>query len=196
MLESMIENPRPTRAEASDVANAVLDGADAVMLSAETSVGKYPVATVQTMDHIICRAETRGVDHLGMIHVQGATQENVYDALARSACVLAGQIQAAAIIPLTHSGDAAIRISKYRPEARIIPVAENEKILRRINLVWGLRGIVVLNLTNDIDAAFHRIIEQLKHDGLIERGDYVVFTAGLPLMAMGTTDTIKVEIVQ
>ncbi len=196
MLESMIENPRPTRAEASDVANAVLDGADAVMLSAETSIGKYPVETVRTMDHIISRAETRGQDHLGIMHRKDAGQEDVYDALARSACVLAGQIHAAAIIPLTHSGDAAIRISKYRPEARIIPVAENERILRRINLVWGLRGIVVLDLTNDIDAAFRRIIEQLKHDGSVERGDYVVFTAGLPLMAMGTTDTIKVEMVQ
>jgi pyruvate kinase len=196
MLESMIENPRPTRAEASDVANAVLDGADAVMLSAETSVGKYPVDTVQTMDRIICRAEIRRHDHLGIKQIPAEIQENVFDAIARAACVLARQVNAKAIVPITHSGATAVKISKYRPESRIIAVTSDDRILRSLNLVWSVRGITIKDFIHDNDTVFHRIIERLKQEGDIERGDFVVFTAGLPLMAMGTTDTVNVERVE
>ena len=196
MLESMIENPRPTRAEASDVANAVLDGTDAVMLSAETSVGKYPVETVQTMDRIICRAEVRRHDHLNIKQVPVEIQENVFDAIARAACVLARQVSATAIVPITHSGATAIRISKYRPEARIIAVTSDERILRSLNLVWSVRGITSKDFIHDNDTAFQKIIERLKQEGYVERGNFVVFTAGLPLMAMGTTDTVNVQRVE
>jgi pyruvate kinase len=196
MLESMIENPRPTRAEASDVANAVLDGADAVMLSAETSVGKYPVETVHTMDNIIKRSEMRKHDHLGIKQVPVEIQENVFDAVARAACVLARQVHATAIVPITHSGATAIRISKYRPEARIITVTGQEKILRQLNLVWGVRGIESHDFIHNQDTAFRKIIERLKLEGYVEKGDFVVFTAGLPLLAKGTTDTINVEQVE
>jgi pyruvate kinase len=196
MLESMIENPRPTRAEASDVANAVLDGADAVMLSAETSVGKYPVETVHTMDNIIKRSEMRKHDHLGIKQVPTEMQENVFDAVARAACVLARQVHATAIVPITHSGATAIRISKYRPEARIITVTGQERILRQLNLIWGVHGIVILDFIHNQDTAFRKIIERLKLEGYVEKGDFVVFTAGLPLMAMGTTDTINIEQVE
>jgi pyruvate kinase len=196
MLESMIENPRPTRAEASDVANAVLDGADAVMLSAETSVGKYPVETVQTMDRIICRAEIRLRDHLSIKQIPTEIQENVFDAIARAACVLARQVNATAIVPITHSGATAVKISKYRPESRIIAVTSDQRILRSLNLVWSVRGIVIKDFIHDNDTAFRKIIERLKQEGYVERGNFVVFTAGLPLMAMGTTDTVKVERVE
>ena len=196
MLESMIENPRPTRAEASDVANAVLDGADAVMLSAETSIGNYPIDTVQTMDRIICRAEIRKHDHLNIKQIPAEIQENVFDAIARAACVLARQVNATAIVPITHSGATAIRISKYRPESRIVAVTSNQRILRSLNLVWSVRGIVIKDFIHDNDTVFHKIIERLKHEGYVERGDFVVFTAGLPLMAMGTTDTVNVERVE
>ncbi|MGD1044346.1 MAG: pyruvate kinase [Bacteroidota bacterium] len=196
MLESMIENPRPTRAEASDVANAVLDGADAVMLSAETSVGKYPVETVQTMDRIICRAEIRSRDHLSIKQIPVEIQENVFDAIARAACVLARQVNATAIVPITHSGATAIRISKYRPESRIISVTSDERILRILNLVWSVRGITSKDFIHDNDTAFRKIIERLKQEEYVERGDFVVFTAGLPLMAMGTTDTVNVQRVE
>ena len=192
MLESMIENPRPTRAEASDVANAVLDGADAVMLSAETSVGKFPVETVQTMDRIICRAELRKRDQLSIKHIPAEIQENIFDAIAHAACVLARQVNATAIIPITHSGATAVRISKYRPESRIIAVTSNERILRSLNLVWSVRGIVIKDFISNNDTAFRKIIEHLKQEGYVERRDIVVFTAGLPLMAMGTTDTVNV----
>lgn len=196
MLESMIENPRPTRAEASDVANAVLDGADAVMLSAETSIGKYPVETVQTMDRIICRAEIRTRDHLGIKQIPTEIQENVFDAIARAACVLARQVNAKAIVPITHSGATAIRISKYRPESRIVAVTSDERILCSLNLVWSVRGIAIKDFIHDNDTVFRRIIERLKQERYVERGDFVVFTAGLPLMAMGTTDTVNVERVE
>jgi pyruvate kinase len=192
MLESMIENPRPTRAEASDVANAVLDGADAVMLSAETSVGKYPVETVQTMDRIICRAEIRSRDHLNIKHIPLEMQENVFDAIARAACVMARQVNATAIVPITHSGATAVRISKYRPESRIIAVTGDERILRSLNLVWSVRGMVIEDFIHDNDTVFRKIIELLKQEGYVERGNFVVITAGLPLMAMGTTDTVNV----
>jgi pyruvate kinase len=196
MLESMIENPRPTRAEASDVANAVLDGADAVMLSAETSVGKYPVEAVRTMDNIIRRSEMRKHDHLGIKQVPSEVQENVFDAVARAACVLARQVHATAIVPITHSGATAIRISKYRPEARIITVTGQEKILRQLNLVWGVHGIESHDFIHNQDTAFKKIIERLKLEEYVEKGDFVVFTAGLPLLAKGTTDTINVEQVE
>jgi pyruvate kinase len=196
MLESMIESPRPTRAEASDVANAVLDGADAVMLSAETSIGKYPIEAVQTMDNIIRRSELSMRDHLSIKQVPVEIEENVFDAVARAACVLARQVHATVIVPITHSGATAIRISKYRPESRIITVTGDYKILRRLNLVWGVRGIVSQDFIHDQDTAFRNIIERLKSEGYVEHGDFVVFTAGLPLLAMGTTDTINVERVE
>jgi len=196
MLESMIENPRPTRAEASDVANAVLDGADAVMLSAETSDGKYPIETVQTMDRIICRAEIRRHDHLSIKQIPAETQENVFDAIARAACVLARQVNATAIVPITHSGATALRISKYRPESRIIAVTSDERVLRSLNLVWSVRGIVIKDFIHNNDMAFRKIIEHLKQEGYVERGDFVVFTAGLPFLAMGTTDTVNVQRVE
>jgi pyruvate kinase len=196
MLESMIENPRPTRAEASDVANAVLDGADAVMLSAETSIGRYPASVVRTMDNIIRRAEMRKYDHLGINQVPAEVQENVFDAVARAACVLARQVNAAAIVPITHSGATAIKISKYRPEARIVTVTGQERILRQLNLVWGVHGIESQDFIHDQDIAFRKIIERLKAEKFVEKGDFVVFTAGLPLLAKGTTDTVHVEQVE
>jgi pyruvate kinase len=192
MLESMIENPRPTRAEASDVANAVLDGTDAVMLSAETSVGKYPAETVKTMDRIICRAEVRRHDHLGIRQIPTETQENVFDAIARAACVMARQVNATAIVPITHSGVTALRISKYRPESRIIAVTSDDRILRKLNLVWSVRGIVIEDFIENNDAVFRKIIDRLKQEEYVGHGNFIVFTAGLPLMARGTTDTVHV----
>jgi pyruvate kinase len=193
MLESMIENPRPTRAEATDVANAVLDGADAVMLSAETSIGKFPVEAVAVMDRIIRRAEVAHKDRLDIIQKPDSLQDNVFDAVARSACLLAKQVRAKAIVPITHSGVTALRISKYRPEAKIIAVTGREKVLCRLNIVWGVRGIIIPDYMDDTDTALKRIRDELKNMGYVEAGDYVVFTAGIPLMAKGTTNTVKVE---
>ncbi len=196
MLESMIENPRPTRAEANDVANAVLDGADAVMLSAETSVGKHPVESVAVMDKIIRRAEVGHKDHLDIAQRPGSQEDNVFDAIARAACLLSKQVRAKAIISVTHSGVTALRISKYRPQAKIIAVTGREKILRRLNIVWGVRGIIVPDFMDQTDIALKKIMEELKKGGDIEAGDYVVFTAGIPLMSKGSTNSVKVERVE
>lgn len=193
MLESMIGNPRPTRAEASDVANAVLDGADAVMLSAETSVGKYPEEAVHTMDRIIRRAEAQRSAMPALPPIQFQEPQDVYDSVARAACVVAQQLNARAIVPITHSGKTAFRLSKYRPPAPIIGITGREKILRRMNLAWGVRGLVVPDYQRDADSAFKRIRDELREQGYVEKGDYVVFTAGLPLLQKQTTNTIKVE---
>jgi pyruvate kinase len=192
MLESMVLNPRPTRAEASDVANAVLDGADAVMLSAETSVGAYPVQAVQTMDDIIRRAETRHADRLDAPASQDEGLSPVFDAVARAACMLARQLAPRAIVTITHSGVTALQLARYRPHARIIAVTDREHTLRRLNLVWGIRGLLVAQLPHDIDEAYAEVEEALKAAELVQPGDYVVYTAGLPLGARGYTNSLKV----
>ncbi|MGB2869080.1 MAG: pyruvate kinase [Bacteroidota bacterium] len=197
MLESMIESPRPTRAEANDVANAVLDGADAVMLSAETSVGKYPIESVNTMDKIIRKAEEQHRERLDIdFPVDSAMERVISDGIGRAACVIARQIHAKAIVPITFSGFSAMNIAKYRPAARIIAITGREKILRRLNLIWGVRGIVVPDFVGSTDEAFQRINNEMKRYGYVEKGDYVVYTAGIPLMTKGSTNTIKVEKVE
>lgn len=192
MLESMVEHSTPTRAEANDVANAVLDGADAVMLSAETSIGKFPVQAVEVMDRIIMNTERHGQlyynfdpDRFPITHE--------YDPLSRAACVLAAQVKASTIVALTHSGASAIRVAKFRPPARIFAVTDREKIMRRLNLIWGIRGVIVEDLKKDTDATFKKIQEQLLAEGFIEKGETIVMLAGLPLFEGHPTNTIKVD---
>jgi pyruvate kinase len=196
MLESMIGSPRPTRAEANDVANAVLDGADAVMLSAETSVGKFPVDAVLTMDKIIRKAEIRYQPHFDIARPGAGSVFTIFDAVGRAACVMANEVDAKAIVVITHSGFSAINTAKYRPKAPILAITGRDKILRRLNLVWGVRGIVVPEFVADSDTAFKRINDELRKLEYVHSGDYVVYTAGLPLLSKGTTNTIKIEKVE
>lgn len=192
MLESMINNPTPTRAEASDVANAVLDGADAVMLSGETSVGKYPIQSIQMMDRIIRKTE----DQLGNQHrfsPDWIPSTHEYDPLSRSACVLAEQLRASTIVVLTHSGSTAAHVAKFRPPARIIAVTDRGKIMRRLNLIWGIRGLIVEDLKKDTDKTFKKIQEQLLQEGYIDHGETIVMLAGIPLFEGHPTNTIKVD---
>ena len=193
MLESMIENPRPTRAEANDVANAVLDGADAVMLSGETSVGRFPIEAVSTMDRIIRKAEEQQQDHLSLAHKPDTEELITFDAIGRAACVIANEIEARAIVVVTHSGSSAMNTSKYRPNSRIIAITGRDKILRRLNLIWGVRGIIIPDFVGDTDSAFKKINEELKRCGYVEKGDLVVYTAGIPLLQKGSTNSIKVD---
>jgi len=193
MLESMIESPRPTRAEASDVANAVLDGADAVMLSAETSVGKFPIDAVVTMDRIVRKAEIRYQSHFDFAAPSSDPGVGTADAIGRAACIMANEIDAKAIVVITHSGFSAISTAKYRPKAIILAVTGRDKILRRLNLVWGVRGMIVPDFVADTDTAFKRINEELRKQEYVKSGDYVVYTAGLPLLSRGTTNSIRIE---
>lgn len=193
MLESMINNPTPTRAEANDVANGVVDGADAVMLSGETSIGKYPLETVQIMDRIIRKVESELL-HVSSLakHMSGGVVSR-HDALARAACVLAEQMNAAAIVCVTHSGETAKFVSRYRPRTRIFAIADRPKIVRRLNLIWGVHGIVLDSIEKDSDKALKEIQEKLVTSGLIQRGEYMVILAGQPFFARGSTNFIEVE---
>lgn len=194
MLESMIQNPTPTRAEASDVANAVFDGADAVMLSGETSVGKYPIEAIQVMDRIIRKTEEQDTMNT-RFDSASVLSTHTYDPLTRAACLLAKNVRATTIVALTHSGSTAAHVAKFRPPARIIAVTDREKIMRRLNLIWGIRGLIVENLKKDTDETFKLIQERLLQEGYIEKGDTVVMIAGIPLFEGHPTNTIKLDTV-
>lgn len=191
MLESMIVNPRPTRAEVSDVANAVLDGADAVMLSGETSVGKYPIDAVKIMDKIV-----KTVEKKREIKLSDSTSHDLYNSLARSAVMLSDQLGASAIITVTFSGKTPIRVAKYRPSAPIIAITEYDFVSRKLNLIWGVRSIVIKNLKDNTDLAFKKIQKKLLDEGLIEKGNIIVLLAGLPIFEQNVLNTIKVYVVE
>ena len=193
MLESMVGSPTPTRAEVSDVANAVLDGGDAVMLSGETSVGKYPVETVRIMAKIILKVESQKQGKRHVMLESRMTVENRHDALGRSACVLADQMRAAAIVAVTNSGQTARVLARYRPDPPIIAVTASARTLRSLGIVWGVRGLVIENLGDDSDSALAKVQESLVGAGLVKRGEYIVLLAGQPYMARGSTNFIKVE---
>ncbi len=193
MLESMVGAPNPTRAEASDVANAVIDGGDAVMLSEETATGGYPLEAVRMMDRIIRKveAETVPASATGRLAAGGSRPE----ALGVAACVLAEQMDAAAIVIVTRSGETARVVSRYRPRPHIIAVTDGEEILKRLALHWGVRGLVIGSddLNRDSDRAMEVIESRLVSEGQVRAGDYVVFLAGQPFFARGSTNFIKVE---
>jgi pyruvate kinase len=192
MLESMINNPSPTRAEASDVANAVVDGTDAVMLSGETSIGKYPVDAVGMMERIIQRVEAEHIAPWHAAEGMSAGVEGRVDALGRAACVLAEQMNAAAIVVVTRSGETARVISRYRPRTPIVAITDSTKILRRLGLVWGVRGMIAEGLNDSSDKALHRIQHQLLASGLVQAGAFVVLLGGQPFLARGSTNFIKI----
>ena len=194
MLESMVSSSTPTRAEANDVANAVLDGTDAVMLSAETSIGKYPIQAVEVMDRII-RGTEEHAEEIQRFNPDWVPSIHEYDPLSRAACLLAEQVKASTIVALTHSGSTAAHVAKFRPLARIIAVTDSEKIMRRLNLIWGIHGMIVENLKKDTDATFKMIQEKLIQAGFVQKGDTVVMLAGIPLFEGHPTNTIKVDVV-
>ena len=193
MLESMIGNPVPTRAETSDVANAVMDGADAVMLSGETSVGKYPVEAVAMMNRIILQVESRGLAAGKLWETMPAKTDRWQDALGRAACVIAEQTRAAAIIAVTHTGSTARIVARYRPETPVIAVTDMEETLRRLSFVWGVRGIVMGAGERSVDLIVRAIREKLRAEGLLRAGAPVVILGGLPLFSGGSTNSIRIE---
>jgi pyruvate kinase len=196
MLESMIQSPTPTRAETNDVANAVIDGGDAVMLSGETSVGSYPVEAVELMNRIIRRVEAEELMPNRVLDRPPGPAENRLDAIGRAACVLAEQMNAAAIVVVTHTGNTAKVVSRHRPRPRIFAIADRAKIIRRLNLFRGVQGLLIEKIAEDSDRAVQQIQDLLVETGAARRGEYIVLLAGQPFFARGSTNFIKVEKVE
>ena len=191
MRESMIYCPTPTRAEASDVANAVFDGTDAVMLSGETASGQYPHETVRTMARIVVEAEKMKDYHSR--HAQALPMPgSIVDAIEKSAAQMAEQVGAVAIACLTHSGTAARTLAKYRPDAPIVAITDNDSVLRRLALVWGVRGALIPKIVAT-DDLFLMVETVLKSQGWANNEDLVVVTAGVPTLKRGTTNMVKVH---
>ncbi|MBU6428858.1 MAG: pyruvate kinase [Cyanobacteria bacterium REEB65] len=193
MLDSMIHNPRPTRAEASDVANAILDGTDAVMLSNETAAGQYPVEAVEMMTRIVLQTE-RSIQPVERPELQAHYVRPVQDAIAHAATAMAPELGAAAIITATHSGSSARMVSKYRPSCPVIAASISDQVCRQLALVWGVVPVYVPEMSS-VEELFKKSISQASAAGLVEDGDVVVLVAGVPLGMPGTTNMIKVEVV-
>ncbi|HKK62871.1 MAG TPA: pyruvate kinase [Bacteroidales bacterium] len=195
MMESMITNASPTRAEANDVANAVLDGADTVMLSGETSVGKYPVETIRNMQKIIDSTEYRGA-HFFRKHPPEIHNETfLQDSVCYNAVVLAEQSEASAIICLTNSGYTAYRISSHRPRAKVFSFTMNDRLLRRMSLVWGVRAFHFEDCHN-INDYIEYTLDFLVSYNLIKKNDLVVHVGSIPIIKKGKTNMIKLSVVQ
>ena len=193
MMESMIINFRPTRAEANDVANAVLDGADALMLSGETSVGNYPVETIYSMQRIITYTEnhTNRINTFENLHIPvESTSTFLADSICYIASKLAEQIGAKAIITFTHSGYTAIKISSYRPKAKIYAFTNDKKLLLQLSLIWGIKPFH-LDIYNQLNTAVIKSAEVLKEHGLLKDGDCVVYVGSTPLSEHGSTNMLK-----
>lgn len=191
MLDSMIREPRPTRAEATDVANAVFDGTDAVMLSGETSAGNFPIEAVRTMVSIVKMAESQ----LSLIERKlnhKAVRDDFTDAIAEVACSLAEFVDASFIIPITNTGTTARALSKYRPQVPIYALTESVDVVRKLLLIWGVLPVEVSSLS-DTDAMLAQVSSILKSNQLALPGDTYVLTAGTPLLARGTTNTLRIE---
>ncbi len=191
MLESMIENPRPTRAEASDVANAILDGSDAVMLSAETAVGKYPVETVQMMARIAQAAE-KNLRFRDLLPTD-ARMPSITDAIGNATCEIAQQLEARLIITATYSGFTARMIARHRPRTPILAVTANAATLRRLALVWGVQAAPIQEPPT-LDELVALCLETATKCGAANKGDLVVLTSGAPARAPGRTNMLQVHV--
>lgn len=195
MLDSMVKNPRPTRAETTDVANAIYDGTSAIMLSGETAAGLYPVEAVQTMVRIAERTE-QDIDYCKRFFQRERTANpNVTDAVCHATCTTAIDLNASAIVTVTKSGTSARMVSKYRPDCNIIAGTTSHKAYRQLNMSWGVTPIH-LEEKNEIFDLFDHAVETAKKRGLLTSGDTVVLTAGVPLGVSGNTNILKVEVVE
>lgn len=193
MLESMTTNFRPTRAEASDVANALVDGADAVMLSGETSVGKYPIQAVSSMDKILRSVEREDESiYYRYLNEPSDDGEEMSTAIINSACTLAKEINAKAMVGMTHSGYTVFQLARSRPKAYIFAFSGNRKILTTLNLVWGVRAFYY-DKEESTDATIQDVHEILKDNDMVEEGDIVINTGSMPLKEQGLTNMIKIS---
>lgn len=191
MMEGMMNNPRPTRAEVNDVANSVMDGADALMLSGETSVGKYPVETVETMQKIISQVERyEGIYHK---HARPEIKNNprfISDSIIFSGCNAAHEARARAIVSVASSGYSTSKISSNRPNATIFAFAPKEEILRRLNILWGVKPLFFDRYINT-DQTINDLMEELKKRGLVQSGELVVHISNMPINEPGKSNMLK-----
>ncbi|THE14739.1 pyruvate kinase [Bacillus timonensis] len=194
MLDSMQRNPRPTRAEASDVANAIFDGTDAIMLSGETAAGSYPVEAVQTMHNIASRAEEALVHREILSQRSKISGTTITDAIGQSVAHTALNLDVSAIVTPTESGHTARMISKYRPKAPIIAVTASESTTRKLSLVWGVYPQTG-NVAKSTDEMLDNSVDVALGTGIIKPGDLVVITAGVPVGERGTTNIMKIHVV-
>ena len=194
MLDSMMVNPRPTRAEISDVANAIYDGTSAIMLSGETAAGAYPVEALKTMSAIAARTEQEG------FHLRGRTMDSnpgkisVSDATAHAACLTARDVNAAAIVTVSESGTTARLLSKYRPQQPIIACVMREQVQRQLSLSWGITPLM-MSLAHSTDELIEMSTALAKENGYLHNGELAVVTAGVPVGVSGTTNMIKIHMV-
>ena len=193
MLDSMIRNPRPTRAEVTDVANAIYDGTSAIMLSGETAAGMYPIEALKTMVRIAVRTE-QDINYLQRFKMRKTmSNPDVTNAISHATCTMAGDLNAAAIITVTKSGRTARMVSKYRPNCPIIGGCLTEKIYRQLALSWGVIPLMIEEKTQ-AEELFDYAVDAAEAAGIISKGDVVVLTAGVPLGVSGTTNLIKVQV--
>ena len=193
MLDSMIRNPRPTRAEVTDVANAIYDGTDAIMLSGETAAGKYPVEAVKVMAAIAKRIEET-LDYDNILRSKGLNNTNVTDAISYATCTTAKSLTASGIVTSTSSGHTARMVSKFRPNTPIIAATPNERTSRQLSLSWGVYTVLCEQAGNT-DDLIENSINASKREGFIHEGELVVITAGVPTGVSGTTNLIKVHVI-
>lgn len=194
MLDSMQRNPRPTRAEVGDVANAILDGTDAVMLSGETAAGKYPVESVETMARIAQRTEQELESRLLNMNVSNSLQKTTTDVISIAVANAVLELKAAAILTPTESGYTAKMIAKYRPNCPIIAITYQERVSRKLALTWGVYPLLA-EPADSTDEVLEGSVDAAVQSGLIKHGDLVVITAGVPVREPGTTNMLKVHIV-
>ena len=194
MLDSMMVNPRPTRAEISDVANAIYDGTSAIMLSGETAAGAYPVEALKTMSAIAERTETE--NHARVEYLTEATNGkiSVSDATAHAACLTAKDVNAAAIVTVSESGTTARLLSKYRPQQPIIACVMREQVQRQLSLSWGITPLM-MSLAHSTDELIEMSTALAKENGYLHNGELAVVTAGVPVGVSGTTNMIKIHMV-
>ena len=193
MLDSMIKNPRPTRAETTDVANAIYDGTSAIMLSGETASGKYPVEALKTMVRIAIRAE-EDIDYKKRFYIRDEVQNpDITDAISRATVTTAHDLNAKMIVTVTTSGKTARMVSRYHPACPIVACTTDSMVCRQLNLAWGVKPLLIA-VEHDTFELFDHAMEAVEKAGHITRGELAILTAGVPLGISGTTNILKVQI--
>jgi pyruvate kinase len=195
MLDSMIRNPRPTRAEVTDVANAICDGTDAVMLSGETAVGAYPFDSVRMMAKVAAHTES-SLDYAKILdektHADDGKGISITGAIGEATCDIAHDLHCAAILTATYSGSTAQVISRYRPRALIVAATDKLETYQRLALVWGVHPVVV-GRAEDADGVMQVCVDAANKSGLVKNDDLVVITGGVPVGRSGSTNFIKIH---